>query len=241
MHALKLLAIDTSTELLSIAVQDAQGQTWVHEAEGGAKASAALLPAIHALMAQAKLRLAALDAVVYGCGPGSFTGLRTTCAVAQGLVAATQWGADPKNLPAIAVNALMATAEDARLSAGVEQVVVALDARMGEVYTCQYAWRAGVWQAESTMQACRPEAVTLPEGYVLVGNAHSAYALELDQIGHNAISAGPRALAMMGLAPHMLADGQGRAAQEIMPLYIRNKVAMTTEERLALKAGQSGR
>lgn len=240
MLALKLLAIDTSTEVLSIAVQDAQGQTWAHEAEGGAKSSAALLPAIQALMAQAQLRLAELDALVYGCGPGSFTGLRTTCAVAQGLVAATQWGAEKKQLPAIAVNSLMATAEDARLRTGVEHVVVALDARMGEVYTCQYVWRGHAWHAQSEIEACSPAALSLPAGYTLVGNAHSVYALELDQIGQNAIKAGPSAQAMVRLAPQLLADGQGRAAQEIVPLYIRNKVALTTDERQALKASQSG-
>ena len=238
MRALKFLALDTSSEVLSIAVQDATGQIWTHDEAGGAKSSAVILPAIDALLAQAKLRLAELDALVYGCGPGSFTGLRTTCAVAQGLVAATQWGPLKKALPAIAVNSLIATAEHARVQTGAEQVVVALDARMSEVYTCQYLWREQRWHQECELAVCSPSALSVPAGYQLVGNAHSAYALELGESGHNAVTAGPNARAMLALAPQLLADGHAVAAQDIVPLYIRNKVALTTQERLALKAAQ---
>ena len=81
---MKLLAFDTSTEIMSIAVAH-DAQLWQHTGAGGAQASSTLIPAIQALMAQAGLRLEQLDAIVFGRGPGSFTGLRTACSVAQGL------------------------------------------------------------------------------------------------------------------------------------------------------------
>ena len=82
--AYKLLALDTSTDTMFIAITDGQ-HTWQHTAAGGAQTSAALIPAIMALLAQAHLQLTDLDAIVFGRGPGSFTGLRTACSVAQGL------------------------------------------------------------------------------------------------------------------------------------------------------------
>src|SRR4051794_16897671 len=102
----KILAFDTSTETLSIALTDGR-QTWQHTGAGGAKASAALIPAVLALLAEAGLRLAELDAIAFGAGPGSFTGLRTACSVAQGLA----FGAD---VPVLPVDTLLAVAEEAR-------------------------------------------------------------------------------------------------------------------------------
>ena len=96
---MKLLAFDTSTEHLSIAVSrvlDARVQVWTHDGPGGAMASSTLIPAALALLAQAGLTLRELDAIVFGAGPGSFTGLRTACAVAQGL----GYGAGVPLLPA---------------------------------------------------------------------------------------------------------------------------------------------
>ena len=76
----RFLAFDTSTERMLIAVTDGE-RTWQHEGPGAAQASTALIPAILQLMADAGLRLDQLDAIVFGRGPGSFTGLRTACAV----------------------------------------------------------------------------------------------------------------------------------------------------------------
>ena len=79
-----VLAFDTSTERLALGVHGPDGPLTLM-ADGGAAASSTLLPHIHALLAQAPLSLADLDAIAFGCGPGAFTGLRTACAVAQGL------------------------------------------------------------------------------------------------------------------------------------------------------------
>ena len=132
---MNLLAIDTSTERLSIAVQRGTRQ-WQHEGVGGRHSSTALIPESLKLLAAAELRLHELDAIVFGRGPGSFTGLRTACSVAQGLAL----GADLQVLP---LDTLLAVAEQARMAHGTEQVLALLDARMGQVYAAPWCWSTG--------------------------------------------------------------------------------------------------
>ena len=142
---MNLLAFDTGTEYMSIAVcstRDGQVQQWQHTTAGGAKASTDLIPAILSLMQQAGLKLQALDAICFGSGPGSFTGLRTACSVAQGLA----YGA---GVPVLPVDSLLAVAEDARHSAlGAQSTAVVtalLDARMDEMYCATFAFAEGQW------------------------------------------------------------------------------------------------
>ena len=219
--AYKLLAFDTSTDTMFIAITDGQ-HTWQHTAAGGAQTSAALIPAIMALLAQANLLLTDLDAIVFGRGPGSFTGLRTACSVAQGLA----FGAG--GLTVLPLDTLMAVAEESRFSAGLDtavlQVHAVLDARMGEVYAARYGYGDGVWQAQSEIQLVKPDQLTLDATYTVAGNMPSA-----------TIAALPTATAMLRLAPRMLAAGLGVAADQALPLYIRDKVAQTTAERADLK------
>ena len=229
---MNLLAFDTSTETLSIAVQRAGGgEPLVHEAAGGPQASASLLPAIQALLARAGLELGQLDAIVFGRGPGSFTGLRTACSVAQGLA----FGA---GVPVLPVDTLLAVAEEARSRAGAERVVAVLDARMDEVYSAPYAYFEGRWQREGEFSLGKPEAVTVPAGWVLAGNAMAAYPGRFAETVAHA-QALPTALALLRLAPALLAAGQAVPAAGALPLYIRDKVAHTTEERAALRAASS--
>jgi tRNA threonylcarbamoyladenosine biosynthesis protein TsaB len=226
----KLLAFDTSTETLSIAVQGGSaqaGEPLVYQGPGGAQASASLIPAIHGLLSQAGLRLDELDAIVFGRGPGSFTGLRTACSVAQGLA----FGAD---VPVLPVDTLMAVAEQARTASGFEKVVAVLDARMDEVYSAAYNWADGRWQQESGFSVGRPETVVVPEGWALAGNAFTAYAGRLPGAAPSA-EALPAATALLRLAPALLAAGQAVSAAHALPLYIRDKVAQTTEERAAAR------
>jgi len=215
----KLLAFDTSTETMFIAMTDGK-QIWQHTAEGGAKTSATLIPAILALLKEAHLTLQQLDAIVFGRGPGSFTGLRTACSVAQGLA----FGAG--NIPVLPIDTVLAVAEEARFSSGVTQVQAVLDARMGEVYAASYTYEGGVWQAKSDIQLCKPDQLQFEAGFRLAGNC-------LDDT--NRINALPTAAAMLRLAPAMLAAGLGVAADQALPLYVRDKVAQTTAERAALK------
>ena len=224
---MKLLAFDTSTETMFIAVTDGQ-QTWQHMAEGGAKTSAALIPAIMALLKEADLTLQQLDAIVFGRGPGSFTGLRTACSVAQGLA----FGAG--EIQVLPVDTLLAVAEEARFIsvevANVTQIQAVLDARMGEVYAAIYIYKDGVWQATSDIQLCKPADLQLKAGFSLAGNCS---VVGLDDAKR--IQALPTATAMLRLAPAMLAVGLGVAADQALPLYVRDKVAQTTAERAALK------
>ena len=216
LHYSKLLAFDTSTETMFIAVANGE-QLWQHKGEGGAKTSATLIPAIMALLREANVQLADLDAIVFGRGPGSFTGLRTACSVAQGLA----FGANVKVLP---IDTLLAVAEDARIEHGVNRVVAVLDARMGEVYSAAYAFEAGQWHVESEIQLGRPDALHIPQNVAAVGNFAPAN-----------LAAMPTATAMLRLAPAMLAAGKAVTADQALPLYVRDKVAQTTLEREAIK------
>jgi tRNA threonylcarbamoyladenosine biosynthesis protein TsaB len=216
---MKLLAFDTSTETMFIAVTNGVN-TWQHTAEGGAKTSAALIPAIMALLKEADLTLQQLDAIVFGRGPGSFTGLRTACSVAQGLA----FGAG--GVQVLPVNTLLAVAEEARFTSGSTQIQAVLDARMGEVYAASYAYKDGVWDAISDIQLCKPADIHFEAGFQLAGNC-------LENVSR--IDALPTATAMLRLAPAMLAAGLGVSADQALPLYVRDKVAQTTAERANLK------
>jgi tRNA threonylcarbamoyladenosine biosynthesis protein TsaB len=245
------LAFDTSTDVLSLAV--ARGdQVWTQTLPGGAQASSGLIPAVLAMLAEADMPLASLDAIVFGRGPGSFTGLRTACAVAQGLA----FGAD---LPVLPVDTLLAVAEEARWSqvqaglldsAADLSVLALLDARMDEVYSAAYRWTQadgmGLWHAAGPLQVSAPDHITgpeslgLPEGsaVLLAGNAFAAYGERLlsTQRSVPRCVALPTAAALLRLAPAFWAQGKAVSADQAVPLYIRDKVANTTAEREALKA-----
>jgi tRNA threonylcarbamoyladenosine biosynthesis protein TsaB len=225
----KLLAFDTSTETLSIAVSAGEGAPLrEHTAAGGPQASATLIPAIERLLAEAGLSLAQLDAIAFGRGPGSFTGLRTAAAVAQGL----GFGA---GVPVLPIDTLLAVAEEARAQAGAERVVALLDARMDEVYFAVYEHRDGHWITHVAPALGRPETVLVPAGFALAGNALDLHASRLPADAPR-VAALPSARALLRLAPAALAAAGSHAPAQALPLYIRDKVAQTTEERAADRA-----
>jgi len=226
---MNLLAFDTSTEAMSIAVQaGGRSQLFATQAVGGAQASSTLIPSIRALLEQAGLALESLDAIVFGQGPGSFTGLRTACSVAQGLA----FGA---RLPVLPVETLMSVAEHARESEGVERVVAVLDARMDQVYWAAYEHEAGAWKRCGAIALGAPEGVEVPDGWALAGNALAIHGARLPPAARR-VAAVPDARSMLRLAPALLAAGHGVDASHALPLYIRDKVAQTTEERAAARA-----
>ena len=241
------LAFDTSTDVLSLAVGRGD-QVWAQTLPGGAQASSGLIPAVLAMLAEADMPLASLDAIVFGRGPGSFTGLRTACAVAQGLA----FGAD---LPVLPVDTLLALAEEARwgqVQAGTIApdtaltVLALLDARMDEVYSAAYRWEPvpgashGRWQEAAPLQVSAPEKLRWPNDFPVLqaGNAFAAYGERLPQVvpGGLRCEALPTAAALLRLAPALWAQGLAVPAEQAMPLYIRDKVANTTAEREAMKA-----
>ena len=247
---MKLLAIDCSTERLSLALADGD-QRWTHEDAGGAQASAALIPAIMGLLDEAQLSLKELDAIAFGRGPGAFTGLRTACAVAQGLAL----GANLRLLP---IDTLLVLAHASRSSPSLgeakrrsnpqsSRVLSVLDARMGQVYVAAYEDGPDGWRCLQAPSLDQPEALVLPEawqeqGFVLASNAHATYqeafASTLSQ-GGVAIEAWPQAVALLTLAAQAYARGESVSPAEALPLYVRDKVALTSAERSAANVSRS--
>jgi tRNA threonylcarbamoyladenosine biosynthesis protein TsaB len=228
---MNLLAFDTSTDTLSIAV--ARGPTlWQHSGPGAAQSSATLIPAIQQLLTEAGLALEQLDAIVFGRGPGSFTGLRTACAIAQGLALGAGGG---RGLPVLPVDTLMAVAEEARQQHGCTHIVATLDARMNEVYHGAYQWQDGCWQTPADFGLCAPEALPVPKGWTVAGNAQAAYGPRLAAHAQHVL-AWPTATALLRLAPALLAAGAAVPADQALPRYVRDKVAKTTAEREAERA-----
>lgn len=278
---MKLLALDASADVLSLAV-GAGDSAWCAQLPAGAAASAGVLGAVHALLEQAACRLSDLDAIAFGQGPGAFTGLRTACSVAQGLAL----GADKPVLP---VNTLQAVAQSLwpqwRPQAshvgwsGSWCVGVAMDARMGEVYAQRFLVPAG---ALSMAQAEPMEAPTVGSvgdlnvlwatnaPQVVVGSALTLAGDPLDVPGAlllwpampqtaqttqpaqipqgspnvpsvpSAPTAATLAMAMLPLAKALWLQGKALDAALAAPLYVRDRVAQTVAERLALKQAQKG-
>jgi tRNA threonylcarbamoyladenosine biosynthesis protein TsaB len=183
-------------------------------------------------------KLADCDAIAFGAGPGSFTGVRTACGVAQGLA----FGAD---LPVLAMVTLESMAEACRLRTSSNDVLAVLDARMNEVYWAQYRFEAGAWQVVCAPALCAPDAVA-PEpvvGLAACGNGFAAYADAF--AGKDFADAAladilPHAREMAVLGAAALAAGTAVAADEAQPIYLRNKVAYTSAERQGINAAKAG-
>jgi tRNA threonylcarbamoyladenosine biosynthesis protein TsaB len=234
----KFLAFDTSTDRMSVAVTDGV-RSWQHSGPGGAQASTTLIPAILALLAEAGLALGELDAIAFGRGPGSFTGLRTACAVAQGLALGARDGA---GMPVLPIDTLMAVAEEARFQqAGAQplSITALLDARMDEMYVQRFEFSGGRCRALGECELVRPEDF-VPGSAVdlLAGNVFSVYADRLPAGMPAQAEALPTAAALLRLAPVLAAAGQCVSADLALPLYVRDKVALTTEERERVKAAK---
>ncbi len=232
---MKLLALDTSTDTLSVAVQHGAA-IYEHTGAGGAQASTGLIAAIEALLQQAGLALSELDAIVFGRGPGSFTGLRTACAVVQGLAL----GAKRKVLP---VDTLLAVAQEAQMQAqqqglDARRILATLDARMGEIYAHYYEYDSKLFSIHEGELLIKPENLMRGLGSaptLLAGNIRPsldallpAAALDLPYL-----ACLPSARALLAWAPTGIAAGGLVDAEHALPLYIRNKVALTTAEREA--------
>lgn len=225
-----ILAIETSSELASTALLH-QGQLLTRAAAGVQNHSQTLLPMVQALLAEAGLRLSQCDAIGFGAGPGSFTGVRTACGVAQGL----GFGAD---LPLVPIVTLEAMAQACHETCAAENVLVLLDARMEEVYWAQYRYRDGWEQVQ--VPRLGPAASVSAEGDVTAcGNGLAAYATAL--AGAPFAAGGlstimPHAAQVARLAQRVFLVGGAINARDARPFYLRDKVAFTTRERAAKAA-----
>ena len=250
---MRLLAIDSATERLALAAVDdgrgrppARGLTRADcriealDLDGGAAASANALPAALELLDRLGWRFSDLDAIAFGRGPGGFTGLRTACAVAQGL-------AFGQGLPVVPVDSLAIVAEDAARGQALSPVWVLMDARMGEIYAGCYAnageqgWRAVVepelTNPERLMAAWRADPPRL-----VAGSALSAFAEQLATGAALRVSQERgRAAALGWLAAAGLARGDALPADQALPFYLRDKVALTTAEREAARRARAGK
>jgi len=232
-----ILAIETSSELASCALLS--NDTVIARESGGVRThSQSVLPMVQELLAEAGVKLAEVDAIAFGAGPGSFTGVRTACGVAQGLA----FGAD---LPVLPLNTLEAMAEACRARSGAHEVLAVLDARMNEVYWAQYRFDGdSVWQTVIEPVLSSPELVTPQpvDGLAACGNGFAVYpdafaGKDFAATADSAIVPHARELARIGAAA--LAAGQGVPAAQAQPLYLRNKVAYTSAERQAMNVANA--
>ena len=225
-----LIAFDTATERMTIALRRGD-RVVAHDIEGGARASASLLPAILGLLGEAGVGVADLDAIAFGRGPGAFTGLRTACSVAQGLA----FGAGKRVLP---IDSLLAVAEDARGEASTLRVWALIDARMDQIYAAEYEHDGGRWtvrvapflaDCESLASRWRDEPPS-----AIAGNAIGAFGTRLTTGAATLFpDAAPTARALLRLAERGWAEGAAVDPALALPLYVRDKVADTEAERAA--------
>jgi tRNA threonylcarbamoyladenosine biosynthesis protein TsaB len=256
----RILAIDSSTELVSVCFTD--GERWIERREdAGQRHSALIMALIRSTLDEAHCAVSDLDEVAFGAGPGSFTGLRIACGIAQGI----GYGA---RVPVRAVSSLMAVAQ----SSGCEAVIAAIDARMNEVYWAAYRRRVPDssdhreladnaqlrgqrprW-SEIVEPTVSPAAdVTLPPDsdpvdsdaaadigkritWCAAGNAFARFAALVAMLPpstriESSVAVTARAIAELALAGHGALDD----AEHAMPVYIRDKVAMTAAERRAAR------
>ena len=229
-----ILAIETSSELASCALLN--GETLLSRASSGVRThSQSILPMVQELLAEAGLTLKQCDAIAFGAGPGSFTGVRTACGIAQGLA----FGA---GLPVVPLVTLEAMALACHLQSGASEILAVLDARMGEVYWAQYRVDGGLTVvAEPALCAPGDVAPVAVNGLTACGNGFAAYP---DAFAGSAYAAGARAdimphageVARLGAAA--LAAGHGLPAAQAQPIYLRNKVAFTSAERQVINASK---
>ena len=218
---MRFAAIETSTQWCSVALW-CDGEIASLERPAGQRHSEMVLPMLHEVLEKRKTSLQQLDALAFGAGPGSFTGLRIACALAQGL-------ALPRALPVLGVSTLEALAEDS----GARRVVACIDARMREVYYAALEKAAGRWREVIAARCVAPHQAPRPPGehWVGCGSGFAAYgemglARTLPQVH-------PTAAAVAALAAPRFAAGEGVDAGLAAPVYLRDKVALTKEEQEA--------
>ncbi len=215
-----LLALDTATECCSAALLHYGSVTARSEVIPRQHAHR-LLPRIEELLGGRQLRLQDVDALVFGRGPGAFTGVRIATGMVQGLAFAA-------DKPVIAISNLAALAQRAWREHGADTVAAAIDARMDEVYWGLYGLRDGVMQPLDDERVCAPEAVSLPAGVGSVAGAGTGWQYA-ERLAVTATQSWPQLLPdgsdLITLAlPRWLA-GEVVDAADAQPVYLRDKVA----------------
>ncbi|WP_112290026.1 tRNA (adenosine(37)-N6)-threonylcarbamoyltransferase complex dimerization subunit type 1 TsaB [Rahnella sp. AN3-3W3] len=222
----RILAIDTATEACSVALYN-QGETLAHFELCAREHTQRILPMVQQILAEAGLSLTQLDALAFGRGPGSFTGVRIGIGMAQGLSLGAQ-------LPLLPVSTLQTMAQGAYRLTGADNVLAAIDARMGEVYWGEFSRNAqGVWSGEETEKVIKPEqllarAAELSGRFATVGTGWDTYPHLLGESPAAELFDGkmllPHAEDMLPLALQLWENGIRVNPEDAEPTYLRNEV-----------------
>lgn len=215
---MKLLAIDTSTEQASVAVSF--GDELLHQEQGAQRTQAQfLLPMIDELLAKANIPMTQLDGIIFGCGPGSFTGLRIACSIAKGLAYANDLGLIP--VSSLATIAWGARQQDAHADSA---VLAVLDARMHEMYWAYYPQSEYV--AQERVNAVADIALPSEQAIVLAGAGIDEYWTDFPDVlkaqVSNRLTVYPNAAAMIELVRAKKLPAI--AVADAQPVYVRNQV-----------------
>ncbi|HKK04149.1 MAG TPA: tRNA (adenosine(37)-N6)-threonylcarbamoyltransferase complex dimerization subunit type 1 TsaB [Gammaproteobacteria bacterium] len=219
---MNILALDTASRACSVALA-AGGGLYERVEETPRRHAAMLLPMAEACLAEAGLTLAELDAVAFGRGPGSFTGLRIAASVAQGV----GYGA---GLPVVPVSNLAACAVAAWRKHGWSRVLTAFDARMDELYAAPYrVGEDGLAVAAGDEVLVGPDKLEAPAGagWQGAGSGFAAWPAVAGRLGLATVDAAlePRARDLLGLAADAVARGEAVSAEQALPVYLRERVA----------------
>ena len=221
---MNILALDTSNEYCSIALLTGDG---MHERDAfaGQGHSGVVLPMIEQILAECRLDLRKIDAIAFGSGPGSFTGPRIACGVAQGLALGL-------GIPVFGISTLEAMAH----AVEGERILCCLDARMGEVYHAAYSKEGGAFEMQSEPALHLPEEAPEPEGsdWIGCGTGFALPALRERYAGKLSVilpDIRPKAASIAQIALEAFRSGKGMDAALAAPLYVRNKVALKESER----------
>lgn len=224
---MNILAVETSTELCSVALLRG-GEIFLEEALAENRHSELLVPMLRRVLERSRLDARHMDAFAFGQGPGSFTGIRIACGIVQGLAFAA-------GRPVVPVPSLLALAEQSNE----RRVVAALDARMNEAYLAAYARIGEDWDviiaprlADATALPALPGRrwAATGSGFERLPWLRDAYRETVEMRFGGDL---PRAGAVARLAARSFLRGGAVAAEHAAPLYLRDKVALTTEERRA--------
>lgn len=216
---MKLLALDTSSNACSVALMVGEDVLLKHEVIQ--QQANVILFLIEELLSLKKLKLNQLDAIAFGCGPGSFTGLRVAASVVQGLAYAA-------SLPVIAVSSLAVLAQTVYDEIGRENIAVAVDARMQEVYWGFYQAQENLMRLSGKEQVIPPSLVVFPQDIKTygVGNGWDIYQDQFpfkpSKIDAKAL---PKASSMLALAKQKYLCKEWLAPAEAVPVYLRDNVA----------------
>jgi tRNA threonylcarbamoyladenosine biosynthesis protein TsaB len=233
-HDIRILSIDSAATLCSVAAQSSEKRVF-RESKAGEKHTEVILGMIRQAADELGLSLSGVDAVAFGAGPGAFTGLRVSCGIAQGIA----WALNKPLIPVGNLEALAFASLD-MLQEG-QKILAAVDARMQECYYALYEKREGGLVELTAPSLIRPSEIAAEfhrnKAAKFCGNAALAYSDEITLPSDAVIGSLTVADAEMILNLALVRYSQGKTVspEEAHPLYVRNHVAMTIDERKAAK------